>query len=226
MSHERTGPPVRAGEILAISQDQFPTLCDRVAKLDPDLGAIITAFGYPPYWSRANTFESFVWFILEQQVSLASARAALEKLRERVGTITPENVLMLDDDDMRAAYFSRQKAGYVRALAREILDGRLNLASLERLPDELVRHRLIQLKGVGNWTVDVFLILALHRADVFPKGDLAAAKALRRVKGLSASSTADELADVAQMWSPLRTVATMLLWQDYLSRRPPTSQER
>jgi DNA-3-methyladenine glycosylase II len=217
MSPDRAAPPGEAAELHSISEDEFPALCDRVAEMDPDLQAIIDRFDYPPYWSRSNTFESFVWFILEQQVSLASAKAALEKLRARIGLITPENVMALDDDEMRAAYFSRQKTGYVRALAQEILADRLDLAALEQLPDEAVRQRLVQLKGVGNWTVDVFLILTLHRADVFPKGDLAAVNAVKRLKGLPQSTTADQLATLAQAWLPLRTVATTLLWHDYLS---------
>jgi DNA-3-methyladenine glycosylase II len=208
------GFPVRP-----FSEDEFPGLCDRVAAVDPDLKVIVDGLGYPPFWSRENTYESLVWFILEQQVSLASAKAALEKLRARVGTITPENVLGLDHDELRAAYFSRQKAGYARALAQEILAGRLDLAALEKLPDADVRKQLVQLKGIGNWTVDVYLILTLHRPDVFPAGDLAAVNALKRVKGLSRNTAADELARVTGEWTPLRTVATMLLWHDYLSRR-------
>ena len=201
------------------SEDELPALCERVAAVDPDLRAIVTEFGYPPFWTRENTFESFVWFILEQQVSLASARAALDRLRARVATITPETVLRLDDEELRAASFSRQKSSYVRALAQEIIDGRLDLSALAQQPDDVVRQRLIQLRGVGNWTVDVYLILALHRVDVFPTGDLAAVNALKRIKGVPRAATVSEVSAIAQAWSPLRTAATMLLWHDYLSRR-------
>src|ERR1700712_2965983 len=144
MPVERATSAVGGSPISVLTERNLPMLCDQVAKFDADFERIIQTFGYPPYWSRANTFESFVWFILEQQVSLASARAALQKLRTRIGFITPENVLLLDDDDMRAAYFSRQKSGYVRALAAEILDGRLDLTTLEHLSDHDVRARLVQ----------------------------------------------------------------------------------
>jgi DNA-3-methyladenine glycosylase II len=114
------------------SAAELPGLCDTVASLDPDLQRIVDEYGYPEFWNRPNTFESFVWFILEQQVSLASAKAALGKLRDRVAALTPANVLALTDDELRAVYFSRQKTTYVRGLADEMENGDLDLASLCR----------------------------------------------------------------------------------------------
>ncbi|XVV14926.1 DNA-3-methyladenine glycosylase family protein [Actinoplanes sp. CA-131856] len=197
------------------TEAELPALCDELGSRDPRLRYVVDEFGYPPFWSRPNTFESLVWFILEQQVSLASAKAALEKLRERVGLITPENVLALSDEELRAASFSRQKTAYVRGLAREIADGLLDLADLEGRSDDAIRERLVQLKGIGNWTVDVYLILVLHRADLFPVGDLAAVNGLRRLNGLPRTATID---DVTAVWAPHRTVGTMIVWHYYLSR--------
>ncbi|GAA0553110.1 DNA-3-methyladenine glycosylase [Paractinoplanes ferrugineus] len=197
----------------------IPALCDKVAARDPRLRRVVDEFGHPPFWDRPNTFESFVWFILEQQVSQASAKSALEKLRERVGEITPENVLALTDDELRAAYFSRQKTNYVRGLAQQVADGQLDFGELEKLPDSAVRDRLVRLKGVGNWTVDVYLIVALHRVDVFPSGDLGAVNGLKELAGLPRTTTAEELTAVAREWAPYRTIATILLWHYYLSRR-------
>jgi DNA-3-methyladenine glycosylase II len=208
-------------EQLSFTEAELPGLCDRVAAADPDLRRVIAEFGYPPYWQRPNTFESLVWFVLEQQVSLASARAALEKLRDRVGRIVPERVLELTDEELRAAYFSRQKTGYVRGIAQEILDGHLDLAALTDLPAEAIRRELTRLKGVGNWTVDVYLVLVLHRRDVFPVGDLAAVNGVRALKGLPRTTPATQVAEVAAAWAPLRTVGTILVWHDYLSRRAP-----
>lgn len=201
------------------SEADLPGLCDELAARDHRLRAVIDEFGYPPFWSRPNTFESFVWFILEQQVSLASAKAALEKLRERVGRVTPENVLALSDDELRAAYFSRQKTAYVRGLAQQIADGDLDLSDLENRPEDEVRKRLVQLKGVGNWTVDVYLILALHRTDLFPVGDLAAVNGLKELSGLPRTTTIDELTATVRQWAPYRTIGTMLVWHYYLSRQ-------
>jgi DNA-3-methyladenine glycosylase II len=200
----------------AFSAAELPGLCDTVASLDADLGRVVDEHGYPEFWSRPNTFESLVWFILEQQVSLASARAALDKLRDRVGAVTPASVLALTDDELRAVYFSRQKTSYVRGLAHEMENGGLDLAALETLTDSAIRERLVRLKGVGNWTVDVYLIIVLHRLDLFPAGDLAAVNGLRELKGLSRATPVGELVTATQRWAPYRTIGTM---HRYLSRR-------
>ena len=203
------------------SAAELPGLCDKVGALDLDLQRIVDEYGYPEFWNRPNTFESLVWFILEQQVSLASAKAALEKLRQRVGVITPANVLALTDEELRAAYFSRQKTAYVRGLAQEMLHGGLELAALGRLTDSAIRDRLIQLKGVGNWTVDVYLIIVLHRLDLFPAGDLAAVNGLRELKALPRAAPVADVVAAARRWAPYRTIGTMLIWHHYLSRRTP-----
>jgi DNA-3-methyladenine glycosylase II len=205
----------------AFSAAELPGLCDKAGSLDLDLQRIVDEYGYPEFWSRPNTFESLVWFILEQQVSLASAKAALEKLRDRVGAITPANVLTLTDEELRAAYFSRQKTAYVRGLAQEMLHGGLDLAALEKLTDSAIRDRLTRLKGVGNWTVDVYLIIVLHRLDVFPAGDLAAVNGLRELKALPRAAPVADVVAAAQRWAPYRTIGTMLVWHHYLSRRIP-----
>jgi DNA-3-methyladenine glycosylase II len=202
---------------ITFSADNFPSLCDRLAEGDADLAGIIRAHGYPPMWNRPNTFETLVHIILEQQVSLASALAALNKLRERVGEVTPEAALALSDEEWRECYFSRQKMAYVKYLAAELLSGELDLFTLEALTDEEVRARLTALKGIGNWTVDVYLIFVLQRADIFPLGDLAAVNALKRLKGFARETHRDALLPVIDRWRPYRTIATMLLWHFYLS---------
>jgi len=198
--------------------DDFPALCDMLATQDASLQTIINHYGYPPFWSRPNNFETLVHIILEQQVSLASAKAALEKLRQRIGDITPENVLALSDDALKAAYFSRQKTVYVRHLSQSLLSGRLNLDELALLPDDIVRQRLVELKGIGNWTADIYLIMVLHRPDIFPFGDLAAVNALRRLKNLPKDAPHEHLLNIVEQWQPYRTIATMLLWHNYLSQ--------
>ncbi|OKS88891.1 hypothetical protein RG47T_4369 [Mucilaginibacter polytrichastri] len=157
--------------------------------------------------------------ILEQQVSLASALSALNKLKEAIQEITPARVLLLTDEELKACYFSRQKTAYVRYLAEAILNGQINLTAFENQPDDEIRTSLIKLKGIGNWTVDVYLMFVLHRTDIFPIGDLAAVQAMKKVKQLPAGVTRDEILMITEQWQPYRTVATMLLWHDYLSRR-------
>jgi len=204
------------------STDNFHSICDKLSSKDRELKSIIKSFGYPPMWTRPNTFETLVHIILEQQVSLASALAALNKLREKLTKITPGGLLALTDEELKACYFSRQKAIYARSLAAAIQSKQLNLKSLEKLPDEDVRARLVALKGIGNWTVDVYLMFVLRRADIFPIGDLAAVNALKQVKKLSKDTAKEGLLDITGGWQPYRTVATMILWHHYLSiRRAP-----
>ncbi len=204
--------------ITIFTPHNYHAICDELALKDEHFAAVITQFGYPPFWSRENTFETLVHIILEQQVSLASALSALNKLKEKVQQITPERVLLLTDEELKACYFSRQKTTYVRYLAEWVLNGRLKLEALPDLPDDDVRSRLTALKGIGNWTVDIYLLMVLHRTDIFPIGDLAVVNAMKSMKQLPAATTKDELVLQAQQWQPYRSVATMLLWHYYLSK--------
>lgn len=194
----------------------YHLICDQLTSKDSDLEAVITQFGYPPLWSRPNTFESLVHIILEQQVSLASALSALNKLQERLPVLEPKEFLQLNDDELRACYLSRQKARYIRLLAQSLLNGEIDLTALEILPDAEVRRQLTALKGIGNWTADIYLIFILHRPDIFPIGDLAAVSALKKIKSLPKTMSAMEMLAATSRWQPYRSVATMILWHYYL----------
>jgi DNA-3-methyladenine glycosylase II len=198
------------------THSDFHSICDRLAANDADLAVIINTYGYPPLWSRPNSFETLVHIILEQQVSLASALSALNKLKERVQELTPARILLLTDEEMRACYVSRQKSGYIKFLAESLLSGHIKLDEFQHLTNDEIRAQLITLKGIGHWTIDVYLMFVLQRADIFPVGDLAAVNAMKKVKGLQAA-TKEELVLIAEQWVPYRTVATMLLWHWYLS---------
>lgn len=201
----------------SFSSENFRELCEQLAQRDKDLKSILDAHGYPPMWTRDNTFETLVHIILEQQVSLASALAALNKLKEKTGQISPEAVLLLSDEELRACYVSRQKTIYIRGLAAAIVDGALDLEQLAKMPGDEVRKTLVALKGIGNWTVDVYLMFTLQHADIFPIGDLAAVNALKRLKQLPADTEKDTLLEISEQWKPFRTVASMMLWHYYLS---------
>ncbi|TWR28522.1 DNA-3-methyladenine glycosylase 2 family protein [Mucilaginibacter achroorhodeus] len=206
------------------TQVNYYQLCDELTIMDTDFAMVIKQHGYPPFWSRPNTFESLVHIILEQQVSLASALSALNKLRERVGEITPARVLVLTDAEMRECYCSRQKTAYIRYLAEAILGGQINLSDFEQMEDDDIRSRLTALKGIGNWTVDVYLMFALHHTDVLPIGDLAIVNAIKQLKNLQKDTPKEDLLIIADTWKPYRTVASMLLWHFYLQTRKPKSK--
>jgi len=200
-------------------QTNFHQLCDLAGSRDADLQLILDRYGYPPFWSRPNTFESLVHIILEQQVSLASALATLNKLKEKIGKPTPANLLLLTDQELRDCYFSRQKTVYVRHLAESLISGDLSLIEMENMDDLTIRNQLKCIKGIGDWTVDIYLIFMLHHTDVFPIGDLAAVNSLKKIKGLTAGVSKEELLEVADQFKPYRTIATMLLWHAYLEER-------
>jgi DNA-3-methyladenine glycosylase II len=201
------------------NEANFQQLCKRLAKNDPHLKEIIDQYGHPPLWSRKANFETLVHIILEQQVSLASAKAALIKLKAKIGSVTPKKLLLLSDAELKACYFSRQKIVYTRCLANAIEDGELSLKKLEKLSDEEVRVSLTAIKGIGNWTVDVFLMMVLHRTDLFPLGDIALVNSVKHVKQLPAHTTKEEILQMAEAWRPNRTIAAFLFWHAYLKRK-------
>ncbi len=190
-----------------------------LSETDEDLARVAGAYGTPPLWGREEGFATLVLTILEQQVSLASALAAFERLRAAAGQVTPENFLTYDDAQLRAFGFSRQKALYCRLLARAVLDKDLDFAKLSSSSDEGVRAALLKLKGVGAWTAEIYLLRALLRPDAWPAGDLALQLAARQVKRLPARPTAAELDALAEPWRPWRAVAARLLWLHYLEGR-------
>ena len=204
----------------------FHSLCDQLVARDTDLQSIIDGYGYPAFWSRTNTFESLVHIILEQQVSLAAANSALNKLKEQVAELSPLRILLLTDEEMRACYVSRQKTAYIRNLAEALAKGVIKLEEFTENTDDEIRKQLISLKGIGNWTVDVYLISALHRADIFPIGDLAAVNALKRIKNLPPETSREQLLPVINLWFPYRTIAAKLLWHYYLSSPKPLASKR
>lgn len=174
--------------------------------------------GVPPLWGREPGFATLLQIILEQQVSLASAKACFDKLEVRLGQVTPENFLTVNDLDLKKDGFSRQKAAYGRGLAVAIIEGALDLDDLERLPDAEVKEKLIALKGVGPWTADIYLLMALLRPDVMPRGDIALHSAWHRVSGETKPSS-DEFLAIAKRWRPHRSTAARLLWHFYLSEK-------
>ena len=187
---------------------------------DPILGRLLEKYGPPPLWDRPPGFPTLLHIILEQQVSIASARACFDKLGVHLGgSITPDSVHALDDPQLRSMGFSRQKAAYARHLAGAIRDGHLDLDSLRRLSDDDVRKELTKIKGVGRWTSDIYLLMALLRPDVMPRGDIALHEAYRRLSDMGSRPSADEFLEAAERWTPFRSVAARMLWHFYLSER-------
>ena len=205
--------------IKRFDESNFLSLCNKLTKKDKDLNKIVTQYGHPPMWVRENSFATLILTILEQQVSLASAFAAYQKLKQRIEPITPQNLLQLSDEELRQCYFSRQKIIYARGLASALINEEISLQQLEFEKDEMVRTKLKELKGVGDWTADIYLIHALRRTDIFPIGDLAMVNALKEIKQLPSTTSKEELIKLSEPWKPNRSIASMMLWHQHIQKR-------
>ncbi len=203
----------------SFDKNNFRFLCDKLAKKDSHLRSIIDEYGYPPMWTRSATFQTLIHIILEQQVSLASARAALNKLKEKLGTITPRKLLALSDAEMKSCYFSRQKMVYARCLAESIVSKQIVLKNFSVMKDSEIRQQLKTVKGIGDWTVDVYLLFALQRSDVFPLGDLAMVSAMKEIKKLPKETKQEKLLKLSDQWKPHRSIAAMIFWHYYIEKR-------
>jgi len=197
----------------------FTLLCNKLAKKDRELRNIIKQFGYPPMWTRPASFQTLILFILEQQVSLASAYAAFKKLKERIGYVTPSKILSLTDEELRSCYFSRQKIVYARELAKAVQSKQLRLTRLTNAHEDVIRLELKKIKGIGDWTVDVYLMHSLQRTDLFPLGDIALVNSLKETKQLHPHTTKDKMLKISEPWRPYRTIASMILWHAYIQKR-------
>ena len=211
-SHAPDGAPP-----IPLDDATLAAAAEELAAIDPDLAGLLARHGPPPLWAREPGFATRVAIILEQQVSLRSGAAALERLDRAAGGVTPARVVALGEERAREAGLTRQKARYVVGLAERVVDGRLDPDELVTAADDSVRARLLEIPGIGRWTADIYLLMALGRPDVWPDGDLALAVAMRRAKGLAATPDASAQRSLAEAWRPWRAVAARLLWHAYLA---------
>lgn len=180
---------------------------------------IVTAYGNPPLWKREEGFQTLIHIILEQQVSLASAKAAFDRLLEASGGLTPERFVHFSDQELKTIGFSRQKSKYGRELSEAIISGSLDLTMLSVRSDDEVRQKLTAVKGIGIWTANIYLLMAMGRKDVWPTGDIALSTSYTTLKGLKKRPDNEDMKEVAKQWQPNRSVAARLLWHNYLSEK-------
>lgn len=205
--------------ISTFSNDNFQPFCNQLSKKDKHLKGIIQQHGYPPMWTRKQGFETLILTILEQQVSLAAAFAAYKKLKAKIGTVTPAKILRMSNEELRECYFTRQKQGYAKNLADAFATKTLPWKQFPDMTDDEVRNHLTSIKGIGNWTADVYLMHALQRTDLFPLGDIALVNSLKETKQLQPHTSKEEMLFIAEPWKPYRTIAAMILWHAYIKKR-------
>lgn len=213
MTARTPDPPPGADHL---TEQRLAAVVDHLAAVDPALGASVARFGRPPLWAREPGFPTLIHIVLEQQVSLASARAAFDRLRAAADPLTPAAFLALDDRQLLAIGFSRQKARYGRELAQALLDGRLALDELRRLDDDAVDAALTAVPGIGPWTATIYRLMVLGRPDAWPVGDIALARAIAEVRGLDRPPDSAAMQRLAEDWRPWRAVAARILWHHYL----------
>jgi DNA-3-methyladenine glycosylase II len=201
-----------------LTKQQLKRATIALAAAHPEFTRVYELYGTPPLWDREPGFATLLQIILEQQVSLASAKACFNKLAARLGDVTPANVLTLNDAELKRVGFSRQKTVYARHLSEASLEKRIDLDGLHDLPDAEVKIELTKLKGVGEWTSDIYLLMALLRPDIMPKGDIALHTAWHKLTSEPRPSS-DEFLVIAERWRPYRSVAARLLWHFYLSEK-------
>lgn len=198
---------------------QIKTACEQLSATDPHLSLVYSTYGPPPLWDRPTGFATLLNIILEQQVSLASAKACFDKLESHLGEVSPASFLAVNDADLKMIGFSRQKTAYARHLSEAVIEKRIDLDGLHLLPDAEVKAELIKLKGVGEWTSDVYLLMAMLRPDVMPRGDIALHAAYQKLTNADKRPGSDEFVAMAEKWKPFRSTAARLLWHFYLSER-------
>jgi DNA-3-methyladenine glycosylase II len=205
--------------VQSIDHTNFRAAIDLLVSEDDDLAAVVERWGVPEFWARPRGFRTLTILILEQQVSLESAAAVFRRLQERVGEVSAENILSLTPEELNQLGLTRQKSSYVLDLAAQVHDGSLDLGGLDRLNSADAAGRLEEIRGVGRWTAEAYLLSAEGRPDIFPVGDRALQVATGECLGLARVPPSDELELLSQPWKPIRSVAARLLWHDYLSRR-------
>ena len=202
-----------------LTQKSLALAARELAARDEMLAGIHATYGDPPLWRRATGFTTLVHIILEQQVSLKSAKSMLVRLEAAIQPFTPELFLELGDARLRALGVTRQKSAYLLDLSASIVNGQLDFTKLTRMSDDDVRLLLTKIKGIGSWSADVYLLMAMRRSDIWPAGDLALAVAMKELMGLAARPGPLELERWAEQWRPHRAVAARMLWQYYLGSR-------
>lgn len=214
-----------AASLRPLTQKTLALAARDLAARDKMLAGILADHGDPPLWRRATGFPTLVHIILEQQVSLKSAKSMLIRIEAAIQPFTPSRFLELGDGYLRSLGVTRQKSAYLLDLSSAIVNGALSFPKLARMSDDEARLALTRVKGIGLWSADVYLLMAMRRADIWPAGDLALAVAMQDLMGLATRPGPVELERLAEQWRPHRAVAARMLWQYYLGhKKAPKAQ--
>ena len=210
----------------ALTELDLLNAAKELASRDQILASILHQHGPPPLWARKPGFATLVNIILEQQVSLVSAASIFARVRQNTIPFNPHRLIELGEGHLKSLGLTRQKTAYCLDLSRSLAEKRLQLSKLSRMDDEDARAALMQVKGIGRWSADIYLLMALLRPDVWPANDLALALAVRDLKQLNATPNQEQLQTMAAAWRPFRSVAARMFWQYYLARQKAARERR
>ena len=200
---------------MGLTAEQLRTSIDALAGIEPGFAAALGRAGYPEPRIRDRGYETLLRTIVGQQVSVAAAQSIWNKVEAAVGDLTdPNTVAASSDETLRAAGLSRQKIGYARSLAEEVVSGRLDLHALPQ-DDEQAIAQLVTIKGIGRWSAEIYLLFAEGRPDVWPAGDLAVQIEIGRILGHADRPGEKLVREVAEPWRPHRGAAAIMAWHHY-----------
>jgi len=200
-----------------LTNEALKAAAEVLAARDRHLASIYQIHGAPPMWARRPGFSTLLRIVLEQQVSLVSARAMFARLKSNIAPFTPEAFIASGEAYLRSLGVTRQKAHYCVQVAQAFMNSHLD--KIVRMNDEEAHATLLQIKGVGPWTANIYLLMALRRPDIWPDGDVALATAVGKLLKMNPRPAFTELAQIAERWRPYRSVAARMLWQYYLAER-------
>jgi len=206
-----------SNSIARLTPESLAAAAELLAKRDRALDSIYKQHGVPPMWGRRPGFTTLLRIVLEQQVSLISARSMFERLKSNINPFTPEGFMESGEAYLRTLGVTRQKAHYCVQVAHAFTDD--HLKDIGRMKDEEAHNALLRIKGVGPWTANIYLLMALKRPDIWPDGDVALATAVSKLRNMPSRPSFTKLAEIAEAWRPYRSVAARMLWQYYLAEQ-------
>jgi DNA-3-methyladenine glycosylase II len=211
---------IKRGKRVGIAAEALRASLDAIARREPAMAAALAEAGYPEPRHSDPGYITLLRTIVGQQVSIKAAASMWAKLLVQVGDPYPANILAASDEMLRSAGLSRQKASYARSLAEEVLSGRLDLDDLD-LDDETAIAKLVQVKGIGRWSAEVYLLFAEGRPDIWPAGDLVVQIQTGRILGLEERPTERRVREFAELWRPHRGAAAIFAWHHYKTSAAP-----
>lgn len=206
-----------------LSEQTYQKAILEVASQHKDVEAVLETFGYPPFWHREPGFRTLARTVCEQLLSLKAAKTIFGRLESLLSDFHPGHLLEKRDDELRVCGLSKQKSATLKRIATLIQNNSLDLERLQRLDSpDVVRNTLTQIKGIGPWTAESYMILSLHHADIFPLGDVAAVNAIKLNGLIDPDAKKSEIKDFVNQFTPNRTALTLLMWHSYIERKQIT----